>query len=101
MSEHIPTPWTASQYLDDGRWGIVNNDNFIVVGLSSNTTKENIEFIVTAVNNYDRLIHEREELITELEQFLDAALKGKTFFDSPGGCIDRSRELLQRAKGNP
>lgn len=37
--------WIASQYLDDGRWGIVDEDNAIIVGVSTRMTQKRAEEI--------------------------------------------------------
>ena len=42
--------WFASQYLDDGRYGVVDGDNYIIIGVSVGLTKEECERIATYHN---------------------------------------------------
>jgi hypothetical protein len=32
---HTPGPWMASQYLDNGKWGVLAGDNGIIVSVRS------------------------------------------------------------------
>lgn len=42
--------WVASQYLDDARWGILDSDNHIIIGVSKELTQEQVEAVVLAHN---------------------------------------------------
>ena len=42
----IDGKWTASDYLDNGRFGIITDDNTIVVGISVGLTEEQCRRIV-------------------------------------------------------
>lgn len=42
--------WLASTYLDNGQWGILTEDNEIVVGLSSRLTESLARHIADAHN---------------------------------------------------
>lgn len=54
---HTPGWWTASQYLDNGEWGVLNKDNLIVVGVSSRITKEDAHLIAAAPELLGALVH--------------------------------------------
>jgi hypothetical protein len=47
-----PGPWAESQYLDDGRWGVLggHSKDAIVVGLTSRLTEGDVRLIAAAVN---------------------------------------------------
>lgn len=53
MSAHTPGPWFPSQYLDNDEWGVLSQDNVIVVGLSSRITKADARLIAAAPRMYD------------------------------------------------
>lgn len=42
--------WLASEYLDDGRWGVLTERNEIVVGVSWGLTKEQCKFLAEVHN---------------------------------------------------
>lgn len=67
---------TASEYLDDGRWGIINERNEIVVRISAGLTRELAEKIVRAVNSHDALVEALEKVqrdISDGATLVDAA----------------------------
>jgi hypothetical protein len=43
-----PTPWIASQYLDSADWGVIAQDDTIVIGISSRITKEHAHLFAAA-----------------------------------------------------
>jgi hypothetical protein len=53
--------WTASQIMDDGRWGVISQDNSIMVGLSANLQEADVrnglsffrEKLIDAANMHD------------------------------------------------
>ena len=46
----MKSKWFASQYLDDGRYGVVDGDNYIIIGVSVGLTKEECERVATYHN---------------------------------------------------
>jgi hypothetical protein len=45
-----PVPWIVSEYLDDGGFGIVSNDNKLIVRISAGFTHEELAEIVGTYN---------------------------------------------------
>jgi hypothetical protein len=87
------TPYTVSDYLDDGRIGIVNNDNLIVVGLNAHTSKDDANFIVKACNNHDSLVAALESITNVVGH--NSCTDGKT----PNGfviALDKARAALAK-----
>jgi hypothetical protein len=50
MNDRPQLPWIASEYLDDGRIGILSANNLIVVGINAGLTREQAQQIVAVVN---------------------------------------------------
>lgn len=71
---HTPGPWTASQYLDDGRWGVVTQGNGIVVSLRSRSPSE-----ATLSEADARLIAAAPTLLAALQAIADA-VQSNNFF---------------------
>lgn len=78
--------WMPSQYMDTDEWGILNQDNEIMVGIASRLTKERAEFICRAVNDNARLREALEYALKIIDpatvsnsmiEKLEAALAGK------------------------
>lgn len=42
--------WVASDYMDMGKFGVLDNDNRIILGISLNLTKEQCKTIADAHN---------------------------------------------------
>lgn len=57
-----PGPWHKSQILDDGRWGIITDNNEIIIGCSQHLTKENAQLVATSTELYKAL----DALLTSL-----------------------------------
>ncbi len=76
-----PGPWIASQYLDTDEWGILNKDNYIVVGLSSRITEANARLIaaapdlLAACTDALDLLDEDEPTLTQRELLRHTLLK--------------------------
>lgn len=66
-----PGPWVASQYLDDGRWGILRDPpaddvwdgGEIIVGVSSRLTSEDARLIAAAPDLLEALKVSRAQWI--------------------------------------
>lgn len=82
---HSPLPWIPSQYADTYDWGILNQQNEIMVGISSRITRERAEFICRAVNTHAALVE---------------ALKQLIYCDHGGDCFCKrgAREALRQAE---
>lgn len=39
-AQHTPGPWTASQYIDDGQWGVLTSAGGIVVSVRSTSVAD-------------------------------------------------------------
>lgn len=80
-----PLPWIPSQYMDTDEWGILNQQNEIMVGISSRLTKERAQFICRAVNTHAALVE---------------ALKQILLCDHSGDCFCRrgAKEALRQAE---
>ena len=52
MTQHTPGRWIASQYMDTAEWGILSENNVIVVGLSSRISEANARLIAAAPEMY-------------------------------------------------
>ncbi len=48
----------AAEYLDNGQWGIVTEDNRVVVAYNDGLTKERAEIVASRIN---RLLAEEHE----------------------------------------
>lgn len=46
--------WFASDYLDNGQWGVLSESNEIIVGAASRITKERAEQIAEEHNEFWR-----------------------------------------------
>ena len=65
--KHTPAPWVASQYIDDGRWGVLSSDNGIIVSVRSkegSLTKEDARLIAAAPD----LLEALQEAVRLIEQ---------------------------------
>jgi hypothetical protein len=90
---HTPGPWTASQYMDTPDWGVITDENRVVVGLSSRITADDARLIAAAPDLLQALIH----LVIESEsvQDMDDAAVNRNF----GQAIENALKALKRAKG--
>jgi hypothetical protein len=92
-----PGDWHASQYLDDGRWGIVTapsshsiykeNDSLILVGVKSDLSEADARLMAASKDLYAAL----ETLISHFERICDDRK------DRP--VLDQGRAVLSRARG--
>lgn len=48
MSKPTPGPWVASEYLDDGRLGVLSSDNTIICGVSAGLLPADAKLIAAA-----------------------------------------------------
>ncbi len=90
---HTPGPWTASQYLDDGRWGVVTQGNGIVVSLRSRSPSE-----ATLSEADARLIAAAPELLQAARDFISWGTGAGYRFES-GSPLDRARDAIDKAEG--
>lgn len=100
-TKHTPTPWFVSQYLDDGRWGIVKGDGEIVIGLAERLTEANARFIVTAVNAHDDLVAAVKAMEEHLSALCVMARDNTLYKWNSAGTvktIHEARELLKKAE---
>lgn len=87
-AKHTPTPWYASDILDNDCFGIVTADNEIIIGTSGNIRREaDVRFIVRAVNSH-------EELLATLKQEHSKVIHTKEFPPTCGTC-----QTIAKAKG--
>jgi hypothetical protein len=91
--KHTPTPWHGSDILDDDRYGIVDSNNNIIIGTSGSVRrKQDIKFIVRAVNSH-------EELLTAAKQAYETLCAGfiEVQFASQNRQITYAKDELERA----
>jgi hypothetical protein len=69
---HTTGPWTVSQYLDNGEWGVLNNDNVIVVGVASRITEDDARLIAAAPDLLNALKAAIEVMEEDLDIILDS-----------------------------
>jgi hypothetical protein len=89
---HTTGPWHASQYLDNGEWGVLNKDNVIVVGVSWHITKEDAQLIAAA---------------PELLEACKAMVEDEAFEDLCQGIgeipkwLELAKAAIYKARGRP
>ena len=52
--------WWASQYLDDDRWGVLSDDNWIIVGVREGKTEAECRKIVAEHNSLLGVVARKE-----------------------------------------
>jgi hypothetical protein len=95
---HTRGPWTASQYLDTHEWGVITDNNEIVVGLDSRISAENASLIAAAPELLDALVR----LVNEASGFksmADPFVHGHTNMAVLGLRIDEARAVIAKAEG--
>lgn len=50
FAEVLRVPWLASEYLDDGRWGVLSQTNFIVIKIGIGLSREEAKHVAEAHN---------------------------------------------------
>jgi hypothetical protein len=92
---HAPGPWTASQYLDNEEWGVLSEDNAIIVGLSSRITKADAHLIAAAPELLDAL----KNCVSNFN-FARIAMDPKSS-EVAGALVDDYRKIIAKAEGKP
>ena len=87
MSRHTSGPWTASQYLDDGRWGVLTRSDGIVVSVRSTSaagsdglTEADARLIAAAPDMFSMLKHASNLLAAASVDNRTVQIEGE-FFD--------------------
>jgi len=101
MSSFTPGPWVASQYLDNGQWGILRdpkNDDIwdggeIVVGVSSRITEANAHLIACAPD-----LLKACHMFCSTLAFTPSSIPGAIETDLKA-AYDFARETIARAEG--
>jgi hypothetical protein len=74
MSNHTPTPWLA-EVCEYGatEFDILSLDGKKETRVAAEVSKQDAAFIVEACNAHERLVRERDELVTALRKLTEAA----------------------------
>src|SRR6478735_7587955 len=94
-AKHTPGPWVASQYLDNGQWGIITHDNQIVVGLSSRISEADARFIAAAPD----LLESLRETLKALEHNFAQVHPDYDGTANAHSIIGRARAAIAKAEG--
>ncbi len=88
MSNHTPGPWTASCYWDDGRWGVLTDDNKILCACNRGLLEPDARLIAAAPDLRDAL----EGLLAEVD-----AMTARTGW-AGNGFREKARAALARCE---
>jgi hypothetical protein len=101
--KHTPTPWTSTLHSDKPTYATIHTGKGERVAeihrTPSREAGDNLQFIVEACNNYERLKAERDELLAALRKVFDAPNHAFATGDALFDAVEYARRAIAKAEG--